>query len=174
MNTLKPVRLSHLKTQAAFLLKEFRQGGEHSAKAVQRFLQLSSFTRQQLLDHPEAVKLKHAYHVIGFENGFPDWNTLRQTVIESDCLYRPCCVAYIHSWFTTYEQASLYYKQHGGYLLTFWNDYIVCGKEYIKCIGLDDYTDQWQKISYNWVHPADRNAWIFLSAHAAKLYLNQS
>jgi len=41
-------------------------------------------------------------------------------------------------------------QKHGGYLLSFWKDYVVCGEEYIARIGLGDYQKQWQSIGYDW------------------------
>jgi len=30
-----------------------------------------------------------------------------------------------------YHAAHAYHQKHGGYLLSFWKDYVVCGEEYI-------------------------------------------
>lgn len=173
MNTLKPVRLAELKTQAALLLKELRKG---SFNAAQRFLQLPHFQNKDpewLMLHPDTIRLKHAYQVIAATYGYPGWNALRQAVIQNDCLYRPCCVAYVHAWFSGYEQAAAYQAQHGGYLLRFWKDHIVCGKEYITCIGMDPFEEQWQLTGYDWVKPKDKTAHAFLLQQATKNYISQ-
>jgi hypothetical protein len=176
MNVLKPVRLNELKTQAAFLLKDLRSKPGVSHKSANHFLQLSDFsdkTENWLIENADAVQLKHAYRVIAHENNFKDWAGLKHFVIENDCLYRASGVAYIHRWFTDYQQAEIYFKKHGGYLLSFWNDFVVCGKEYISCLGLGDYPDRWAAIGYNWVKPAENKSFEFLKEAAKNNYLSQ-
>jgi hypothetical protein len=134
---------------------------------------LSSKTFQWLLDHPENVKLKHAYHALALSMGFNSWDRLKHTVVLHDCLYRPGGVAYIHAWFRDYFSAEAYFKQHGGFLLAFWKDFVVCGKEYIQCLGLDRHEGHWQKIGYNWVEPGDLASYTFLLKEATHHYLLQ-
>jgi hypothetical protein len=176
MNSLKPVRLSELKIQASFLLKDLKRQTELAPSSANRFLQLTDFrgkTANWLAEHADTVLLKHAYKVIAHENNFREWADLKHTVIENDCLYRSSCVAYIHQWFSDYRQAEIYFQKNGGYLLTFWKDFVVCGKEYIACIGLSDYEDMWKKIGYNWSKPAEIKAFQSLKEIATKNYLSQ-
>lgn len=175
MNILKPVRLNELKTQASFLLKDLHQA-DTSHKAINRFLSISDFsgkTKNWLIDHKDVVQLKHAYKVIAHENKFDTWADLKHFVVENDCLYRSSYVAYIHHWFTDYQQAETYLEKYGGYLLIFWKDFVVCGKEYINGIGLGNYEDQWKKIGHNWVKPAENKAFLFLKEEAKKNYLSR-
>jgi len=176
MNILKPVRLSELKTQASFLLKDLHRQTEVFLPSANRFLQLPDFrfkTANWLTENPDKVLLKHAYKVIAFENNFKEWADLKYAVIENDCLYRSSGVAFIHQWFTDYQQAETYFQKNGGYLLTFWKDSVVCGDEYINYIGLGDFQDLWQKIGYNWAKPADVKAFQSLKEIAKKNYLSQ-
>jgi hypothetical protein len=176
MNILKPIRLRELKTQASFLLKDLHSQSDLSLQSANRLLQISDFsgkTENWLIQHAGSIQLKHAYSVIAYENGYKTWADLKHFVIENDCLYRPSGVAYVHQWFNNYQQAETYFKEHGGYLLMFWNDFVVCGKEYISSIGLGNYQEQWDKIGRNWAKPADNNAFQFLKETAKKNYLSQ-
>jgi len=176
MNTLKPIRLSELKTQASFLLKELRNSSADNRKSAERFLALPGFedkTSQWIAEHLDAIQLKHAYLVLAVENGFTSWTEFRRIVIDKDCLYKSSSVGFIHSWFNHYPQAEAYHLRHGGYLLSFWDDYVVCGEEYINRIGLDIYQEQWRSIGYDWVAPKNRNAWTFLNEKARLNYINQ-
>jgi hypothetical protein len=176
MHTLKPVRLSELRTQALFLLKDLRNNSNNSLQSAQRFLKLPGFSNkdpQWIIDHVDDVQLKHAYQLIACENGFANWTDLRRTIINNDCLYNSAAVGFIYSWFSDYQRAEAYHLQHGGYLLSFWKDYVVCGKEYINRIGLSNYQKEWQSIGYNWVNPRNKEAWFFLSKIATQNYTNQ-
>ena len=176
MNSLKPVRLSELRTQATFLLKDIQQKTGLSQASANRFLQLTDFqdkTAKWLGEHSDVVLLRHAYQVIAHENNFKQWADLKRTVIENDCLYRSSGVAFIHQWFKEYQQAETYFQKNGGYLLVVWKDFVVCGKEYITCIGLSNYENLWKKIGCNWAKPADVTAFQFLKEAAQKNYLAQ-
>jgi len=176
MNNLKPVRLSELRTQASFLLKDLQKKTSLSQSPANRFLQLTDFsgkTENWLAEHADMVLLKHAYQVIAHENNFKEWADLKRAVIENDCLYRSSCVAYIHQWFKDYQQAETYFQKNGGYLLVFWKDFVVCGKEYITCIGLGNYEDLWKKIGYNWANTGETKAFQLLKEAAEKNYLSQ-
>lgn len=174
MNDLQPVRLSDLKLQASFLLKEFRN--KASPQAAHSFLQLKSFgnkTSDWLLANPQLVRLKHAYTVIAMENGFADWSELKRTVIQKDCLFRPCCVGLVWAWFSNYPEALRYFEKHGGFLLSFWKDFVVCGPEYIRCLNLDPEDENWRSIGNNWVQPKDVNSRKVLEEQAQAIYLSQ-
>jgi hypothetical protein len=176
MNTLKPVRLHALKKGAVFLLKDFNSVSPASLQAANRLLQLPVFsgkTVQWMKDHAGSIQLKHAYQVLALEAGFNTWAALKQSVIQQDYLYRSAGVPYVHAWFKDYAAAEVYFLQHGGYLLCFWKDFIVCGKEYIRCLGLDSYEAYWQKTGGNWLKPQDQAAWQFLQQQAINNYLSQ-
>ncbi|MTI32281.1 hypothetical protein [Xanthovirga aplysinae] len=178
MDSLTPVRLRELKVQATILLKEFKTNFSQEAEEVAaRFLQIPYFSNETvdyLLKHSDKVKLKDAYFLIALEKGFKNWAELKQEVVEKDCLYKPSGIAFVHGWFRNYNEAEAYFQQNGGYLLYFWNDFIVCGKEYIECLELGSYTLQWKKIGYNWQNPLDPEAHQFLKGKAQRNYLNQN
>lgn len=176
MDILKPVRLTHLKTQAAFLLKDVRSALPGSKEAATQFLKLPAFsgkTFQWILDHADAIKLKDALLVVAMESGFKSWLDLKKHVTKQDCLYRQPHIGLIYAWFNNYESAANYHKQHGGFLISFWKDFAICGNEYISCLSLFEYPDQWKSIGYDWVKPADHAAWEFLNQKAINNYLEQ-
>jgi hypothetical protein len=176
MDILKPVRLTHLKTQATFLLKDLRSGSLESKDTAAQFLNLSVFserTTQWILDHFDEIKLKDALLVIALKYGFKSWADLKREVICEDCLYRSSKVGLIYAWFSDYGKAATFHQQHGGYLIRFWKDFAVCGDEYITALSLVEYPDYWTKIGYDWVKPCDLQAWRFLNEKAIDNYLNQ-
>ena len=173
MDNLKPTSLRKLKVQARFLLKELQSSSGKSGNAADRFIQIPFFLHKPanwIQEHADSVQLKHAYQVIAIESGFETWSALKQQVTEKDCLYKPSCVGFIHSWFKKYPDAEKYLNKHGGYLLTFWKDFIVCGKEYIDGLGLGQYEEQWKRMGHNWVKPSDAQAHQFLKEVAIKNY----
>lgn len=176
MNSLKPIRLRQLKIKAALLLKDL--AGADAGRALEtasRFLQIRTFADKHpewLIHNKSVVRLKHAYHLIATEYGFKTWAELKQAVVTSDCLYRPSAVAFIHSWFKDYAFAEKYFLDHGGYLLCFWKDYIVCGEEYITRLGLGGFTEEWKLIQYNWVRPENQAAFLRIREQAIKNYLS--
>jgi hypothetical protein len=177
MDILKPVRLTHLKTQATFLLKDLRSGSPESGKAAEQFLTIPAYSgksTQWILEHAGTIKLKDAFLVIALKYGFKSWADLKKKVIQEDCLYRSAKVGLIYAWFSDYEKAAAYHQQYGGYLIKFWKDFVVCGDEYITSLSLAGYIEQWAKIGYDWVNPADLQAWHFLNEKAIESYLNQN
>lgn len=177
MNSLKPIRLHSLNTQALFLLKDLKSGTAKSINAAERFLNLPSFSHKTvdwMINHADTVKLKYAYQLLAIEHGFNSWTELKRYVIDNDCLYRSSCVAYVYAWFKDYQQAETYHRKNGGYLITIWKDYAVCGKEYINCIGLTMHQELWEKIGNNWANPLNKKAWLLLKEQAGENYLKHN
>ena len=173
MHNLKPVRLNELKLEATFLLKDLKNNSRQTSETLSRFKVIPSFSNKAdtLITQGKHVKLKHAYQVLALERGFKNWSDLKHFVVEKDCLYRPHLVPYVHSWFKQYQPAMEYHQKHGGYLLAFWGDIIVCGEEYIKGLELDACQAEWQAVAYDWVRPVDQMAWQVLSEKAKSNYL---
>lgn len=121
---------------------------------------------------PGSIKLKHAYRVLASELGFKSWDKLKEAVVHNDCLYRQSGIAYVHKWFKPPDLliAEQYLSHYGGYLLRFWDDIIICGKEYISCLHLEQYEKEWALIGYNWVRPLDSAAYSFLKKQAILNY----
>jgi hypothetical protein len=176
MNILKPVRLTDLKKQASFLLKDLCANSLKSQEAAAQFLKIPVFSGRPIrwiLENKDSFKLKDALLVIALQNGFKGWPDLKKNVTQQDCLYRSAHVGLIYAWFSDYEKAVIYHSQNGGFLIKFWKDFAVCGNEYISCLSLSEYPDHWKKIGYNWVKPSDQQAWEFLNQKAIAHYLDQ-
>ncbi len=176
MDILKPVRLHSLKTAASLLFKDFKNNAGRGIIAAERLCQVPDFKQRSaewLMAHASQVQRKHAYTAVAIEHGYANWPDLKRTVVDNDCLYRSSGVAYIHAWFRDYEAAKQYQDRHQGYLLAFWKDFVVCGKEYIDHIGLGAYEAYWKRIGYNWVQPSDKTAWTLLHAQATAIYQSQ-
>lgn len=165
MKTLQAVRLSTLKKEAKLLHKSIKN--DYSI-AVKRYMNLPHFSN--LL--PNEIKLKHAFQVIAIEYGYDNWNDLRSDIIERDMLFRKNGVGLVHKWFKQYNKALLYHQRNGGYLLRFWNDYVICGHEYIELINLSDYQNEWKVIGYNWIEPKSGVAFKRLRKAAERAYLS--
>lgn len=173
MRNLKPVRLNELKLEAAFLLKDLKSNSSQIPEALSRFKVIPGLSDKTdtLITQGKHVKLKHAYQVLALERGFENWSDLKHFVVEKDCLYRPHLVPYVHSWFKQYRTAVEYHQKHGGYLLAFWGDIIVCGEEYIKGLELDTCQTEWQAVAFDWMKPMDQVAWQVLCEKAKTNYL---
>lgn len=171
MPQIKPIRLAVLKLQAGLLYKDLKRNDQKAISRLMRFPKFGYIIKDRELQ--ERIKLKHAYRILALEYGFESWTELKEAVVDKDCLYRPALVPLVHAWFGDYDQAQAYFSRHGGYLLSFWNDIIVCGSEYIHGLGLGGLDTHWRRIGFDWVRPADKQAWEFLSTCAKKSYLSQ-
>lgn len=167
MDQLQPLRLRDLKLQARLL---FKQGQKDDSVAF-RFSNLPPFKNLSLNEIKESIRLKHAYELTATQYGYTNWRSLKQYVVEQDSLYRNQCVAFVYAWFKDYDQAKNYQEKNNGYLLRFWSDYIVCGDEYIRCIGMPVGHQDWGFIGYDWVKPKNRRAYERLKGLAIKNYL---
>jgi hypothetical protein len=177
MNISHHNRLEELKIKAAILLKDLGNDDpvKHT-KAAERLLRLPFLAHSNtagILSDRGFFRLKHAQAVIAIENGCTSWDLLRKKVIEEDCLYHRSCGGYLNVWFAHYDEAKAYHATHGGYLLQFRKDYIVCTSEYIKCLGLAHMPDEWHSIGYNWIEPRDKEAWKRLFDCARNNYLKR-
>ena len=167
MDQLQPLRLRDLKLRVRLLFKE----SQKDDAVAFRFSNLPLFTNLSPNEIKNSIRLKHAYELTAIQYGFTDWRSLKQYVVEQDCLYRKQCVAFVHAWFKDYTQAKAYQDKNNGYLLRFWSDYIVCGVEYIRCIGMPIDDPGWKTIGYDWVRPKNRDTFDRLASIAFSNYL---
>jgi len=86
--------------------------------------------------------------------------------IQSDeaSMYVPGMAAILSRWFTNYEEASASREAEGGFLLPFKHQFFVTTREAIRELGLDPDDPDWERINWDWVRPADREAWERLKA----------
>ena len=177
MNHLKPVRLRDLRTQAAFILKDLAAPSSRCIIAAKKIQQLPLYADKSLdwiTTHGKEIKLKYAYAALAIDYGFKNWDEFKHSVAEKDCLYCPAAVGFIYAWFADYDAAEAYHAKHGGCLLSFWADIIVCGDEYVRETGLQRHEVQWKKIGYNWVRPADPGSFQILKNAAINTYLKKN
>jgi hypothetical protein len=79
-------------------------------------------------------------------------------------MWVPSMDVYLHQWFTTYEEARAYRETAGGYLLPYRSHYFVANAGGIEELGLDPHDQDWARIGWDWVRPADQEAWERLCA----------
>lgn len=177
MNISHHNRLEELKIKASVLLKDLNAAApEKHLKAAERLLKLPFLAHSNtglILADRDFFRLKHTQAVIAAENGCNSWDTLRRKVIEEDCLYHRSCGVFLNIWFARYDEAKNYHIAHGGYLLRFRRDFIVCTADYIQCLGMAHLRDDWRSIGYNWVEPLDKEAWKRLFKCAKNNYLKR-
>jgi len=70
--------------------------------------------------------------------------------------------AVVSRWFTTYGEARASLDSHGGYLLPFKKQFFVTLPEGVRELGLDPRDPDWERIGWDWVRPADPDAWARL------------
>lgn len=72
--------------------------------------------------------------------------------------------AVVSRWFTAYEDARVSLASEGGYLLPFRDQFFVTLPEGVRELGLDPEDPDWERIGWDWVRPADADAWARLKA----------
>ncbi|MEO1289220.1 MAG: hypothetical protein AAFV93_15760 [Chloroflexota bacterium] len=182
MSDYRHTNLNEFKTQAAILLKQLQAPDTQMGRqAVQRFAQLPYFDVLK----PQNTKLKHALAVIAIEQGFETWTKLKQYLERKSLLaqrrnsyftllYPARCSGFVLEWHTKYEVANTALGRLGGYLLPYKNQFFICEADYIAELGLDPNDVDWEYIGYNWVNPADKDAWHRLNAKLHKLNAGES
>jgi len=71
---------------------------------------------------------------------------------------------FLNNWFVTYEEARAVRAAEGGYLFPYRNHFFVAGSGAVRELGLDPTDPDWERIGWDWVRPADREAWERLDA----------
>ena len=67
--------------------------------------------------------------------------------------------AFLNRWYTTYESARSSLESEGGYLLPYKDQFFVTVAGAIRELGLDPVDPDWARIGWDWVRPADAQAW---------------
>jgi len=165
--------LEEYKTQASILLKHLRSDDTQLAlNAALRFQELPQWLTLSAIEivKSDHVKLKHALSVIAHEHDFDSWADFKHHLERKEKLaerystyftlhYQPQCTGFFLEWHADYELASSELGRTGGYLFPYKNQYFICQAEYIEALGLDPDDADWERIGYNWVQPADKEAW---------------
>lgn len=170
MKELRPIRLSQLKVEAKLLHKNFKSDFDSSVNKYLSHPFFKTLSSSEIEEKRTNIRLKDIYHIIASEYGFTCWEDLKRQVVKNDLLYRSNGIGLIHKWFKSYPEASKYQIKHGGYLLQFWADYVICGMEYIQLLELHRYAEEWKAIGYNWIEPSDKHAFQKLYQKAMLQY----
>ena len=165
MNAESPAPSSELRAAARRLLRRLRSEDRATAlEAAERFVRLRSFageTPARVLDRRADVRLKHALAVIALEYGSESWLALKTAAdrVEEPPMYVPRMETLLNRWFARYADARASLEEYAGYLLPYRNQFFICEREGIVALGLDPEDPDWKAIGYDWVRPADREAW---------------
>jgi hypothetical protein len=163
--------VSEFRIQARRLLKALRSEDEDAWRpAAARFLRLQSFAGRplaQLRQPGERVRLKHALTVLAVEHGFESWAALKETVEganptlpdEAELMYHRRQDVLLNHWFAHYHQAKTALEALEGFLFPYRHHFYICEAEGVRILGLDPEDPDWAAIGWNWVEPADREAW---------------
>ena len=82
---------------------------------------------------------------------------------EGPRMYVASMDAIVSRWFTTYEDARASLEAEGGYLLPYGEQCYVTLREGVRELGLDPDDPDWARIGWDWVRPADPEAWARLA-----------
>lgn len=174
MATLNPIRLRDLKLQCKLVHKATQNPNlelkDPELKAILS-LAISGFAEDHSKSKFRKPKLKEFHQLFSEYYGFANWAQLKQFIIDNDYLYRLWAPIFVFKWFKSYKPAYQYHKAHGGYLLRFWGDYVICGQEYINRLELDGFEDSWKAIQYNAIEPNDLKVWDKIKKEAVNNYL---
>lgn len=155
MNKLhKSFSVDECKIQASILLKSlYSNQTANSHQAAKRFQILPEFKNLSFSEIIKAdIKRKHALAVIAIEKRFKSWADLK-------CQLPFIRGGFLNQWFAIYAEAKSYQKLNGGFILPFKNQIFICDADYINHLGFDAEDQDWKLIEYDWICPANQDAW---------------
>lgn len=156
------ISIRALRAGARRLLRTLRAGGPAALAAAERFRVLDEFraaTAADLAARPERVRLRHALTVVAMQRGAPSWVALKEQVQRALPMYDPGMAALLNQWYAAYAPARAALVAGGGYLFPYRNQFLICEAEGVRLLGLDPRDEDWARIEFDWVQPADRHAW---------------
>lgn len=161
--------ITYLKTEAR-LLQKHAEAGEQGA-----MLRLQANAPAVMIG--SEIQRKHALATIAREVGFPSW----KAVIDcfgcggggdfSAFLHPKRCHIYWNIWLAHYDEAARVRADHGGYLLSYANQFLVAEDDYIRSLGVDPLDPHWEAIGRDWHKPQDCDARSELALKIAKAHL---
>jgi hypothetical protein len=83
---------------------------------------------------------------------------------ESPSMYVASMDAIVNRWFTTYEAARASLESEGAYLFPHRGQCFITLREGVRELGLNPDDPDWARIGWDWVRPADADAWARLHA----------
>jgi len=145
--------LDHLKNEARLLHKQAKAG---SRSALQRLTKNSPAVALG-----EDIQRKHCLATIARKIGFPSWKAVvdcfekRAEASFSGFLHPKRCHIFWNIWLASYEEAAKVRAEHGGFLLTYGNQFIVVDDDYVSALGVGPDNALWEAIGRDWARPVD-------------------
>ena len=187
MTGSRPNSLEECKIKASILLKLLKSTDiEKALGAAARFRRLphlADLSPQDIVSQKENVKRKHALTIIALENNQPSWADLKRRLEKREAirarrdgtlLYPRRCEGFMNEWYASYEAARSHLQEVGGYLLPYRSHFFICKDEYIRTLGLDPLDEDWNRIGFDWVKPADRDGWERLNSKLQSIELEHA
>ena len=151
-STAGPI-LDFLKNEARLLHK---QAKEDLRPAVQR---LNKHSPAVALG--EDIQRKHCLATVAREIGFPSWKAVidcfekRTEASFAEFLHPNRCHIFWNIWLASYEEAAKVRAEHGGFLLSYVNQFIVVDDDYVSALGAAHDNALWAAIGRDWAKPND-------------------
>lgn len=167
-STATPI-LDYLKVEARLLHKQAKAG---SRAAVQR---LNKHSPAVALG--EDIQRKHCLATVAREIGFPSWKAVVECFEKNadanfaEFLHPRRCHVFWNIWLATYDEAAKVRAEHGGFLLTYGNQFIVVDNDYVSALGVGPEHAFWAAIGRDWAKPNDLAARVQLSLLIVKEHL---
>ncbi|WDE12957.1 hypothetical protein [Thalassomonas haliotis] len=104
--------------------------------------------------HPP--RLKDSQLVIARKYGFRHWDHAREVLQGKVCRdygtfwYKPQCSALLNLWCSSYKEAGLQQKNHGGFILPYKNQFLVVEQYYLELLGVDSRDENWPALNFDW------------------------
>lgn len=161
--------LDTLKNEARLLHKQAKAG---LRLAVQR---LNKHSPAAALG--EDIQRKHCLATVAREIGFPNWKAVVECFEKNadanfaEFLHPRRCHIFWNIWLASYAEAAKVRAEHGGFLLTYGNQFIVVDDDYVSALGVGPESALWQSIDRDWAQPRDYAARAQLSLLVVKEHL---
>lgn len=126
----------------------------------------------------EEVQRKHCLATVARECGFRSWKAAAECFGGAtgnsfeQFLYPKSCHVYWNIWFASHDEAARVREEHGGWLLSFDNQFMVVDEHYIRSLGTDPADPRWDAIGRDWAKPADVGLRMSLALDIARTRLN--
>jgi len=162
--------LDYLKNEARLLHK---QAKEDSRAAIKRLNKNSPAVALG-----DDIQRKHCLATVAREIGFPGWKAVVECFEARDgadfagFLHPRRCHVFWNIWLASYDEATKVRAEHGGFLLTYANQFIVVDDDYVLALGAAPDNALWAGIGRDWAKPSDFEARNQLSLLFAKEHLN--
>ena len=83
---------------------------------------------------------------------------MERTSPTTPIMWDPNMDVFLSHWFPRYEEAREFLDAEGGYLFPYEHQYFVTTAEAVRALGLDPADPDWERIGFDWVRPADAEA----------------